>query len=144
MRLLDSVAGSFSPLAVPSGANPAQVQLAGPSRSAAQIVACPLRFVLGDDLTLASADLAYADGARLVGCLDLLRMPAPQLWIEWTASFGVCRACAAAVPAARFVPEPSAWPLHEGKIRKREFKALRACRPWRRSRCRHSSSGWIP
>jgi hypothetical protein len=27
--------------------------------------------------------LAFADGARLVGCLDLLRMPAPHLWIEW-------------------------------------------------------------
>ena len=83
MRLLDSVARCFSPLAVPSGTNPAQVQLAGPSRFAAQIAACPLRFVLGDDLTQASADLAFADGARLVGCLDLLRMPAPHLWIEW-------------------------------------------------------------
>lgn len=68
---------------MPSGAHPAQGPLAAPSRFAAQIVACPLRFVLGDDLTEASADLAYADGARLVGCLDLLRMPAPHLWIEW-------------------------------------------------------------
>jgi hypothetical protein len=42
-----------------------------------------LRFVLGDDLTRASAELAFADGARLGGCLDLLRMPAPELWIEW-------------------------------------------------------------
>jgi hypothetical protein len=47
------------------------------------MAACPLRFVLGDDLTRASAELAFADGARLVGCLDLLRMPAPHLWIEW-------------------------------------------------------------
>lgn len=83
MRLLDSVARSFSPLPMPSGTNPAQVPLAAPRRFAAQIIACPLRFVLGDDLTEASADLAYADGARLVGCLDLLRMPAPHLWIEW-------------------------------------------------------------
>jgi hypothetical protein len=44
---------------------------------------CPLRFVLGDDLARASAELAFADGARLAGCLDLLRMPAPRLWIEW-------------------------------------------------------------
>jgi hypothetical protein len=42
-----------------------------------------LRFVLGDDLTRASAELAFADGARLAGCLDLLRMPASHLWIEW-------------------------------------------------------------
>ena len=83
MRLLDSVARSYTPLAVPTGGNPAQIQLPGASRYAAQMVSCPLRFVLGDDLTQASADLAYADGARLVGCLDLLRMPAPHLWIEW-------------------------------------------------------------
>ncbi len=83
MRLLDSVARCYTPQRLPSAKNPAQFQPAGASRFAAQIVACPLRFVLGDDLTQASADLAYADGARLVGCLDLLRMPAPQLWIEW-------------------------------------------------------------
>jgi len=83
MRLLDSIARCRTPLVLPSGKTHAQVQLAGPSRFAAQIAACPLRFVLGDDLTQASADLAYADGARLVGCLDLLRMPAPHLWIEW-------------------------------------------------------------
>jgi hypothetical protein len=83
MRLLDSVARCYTPLVLPSGKTHAQVPLAGPSRFAAQIAACPLRFVLGDDLTQACADLAYADGARLVGCLDLLRMPAPHLWIEW-------------------------------------------------------------
>src|SRR5580693_6928987 len=83
MRLLDSIARCYAPLVLPSANNPAQARLAGPSRFAAQIVACPLRFVLGDDLSEASADLAYADGARLAGCLDLLRMPAPHLWIEW-------------------------------------------------------------
>ena len=83
MRLLDSVARCQTPLVLPSGKTHAQVPLAGPSRYAAQIASCPLRFVLGDDLTQASADLAFADGARLVGCLDLLRMPAPHLWIEW-------------------------------------------------------------
>ena len=84
MRLLDSVARCHTPLVgLSSGKTHAQVPLAGPSRYAAQIAACPLRFVLGDDLTRASADLAFADGARLVGCLDLLRMPAPHFWIEW-------------------------------------------------------------
>ena len=83
MRLLDSVARCYTPLVLPSGKTRAQVPVAGPSRYAAQIASCPLRFVLGDDLTQASADLAFADGARLVGCLDLLRMPAPHLWIEW-------------------------------------------------------------
>jgi hypothetical protein len=83
MRLLDSVARCYTPLVLPSSDNLAHLEVAGPSQFAAQIAACPLRFVLGDDLTQASADLAFADGARLVGCLDLLRMPAPHLWFEW-------------------------------------------------------------
>ncbi|HEX3396951.1 MAG TPA: hypothetical protein VHS76_09630 [Steroidobacteraceae bacterium] len=83
MRLLDHVARCCAPLVLPSRGSLAQFEVAGPSRFAAQIAACPLRFVLGDDLTRASAELAFADGARLVGCLDLLRMPAPHLWIEW-------------------------------------------------------------
>jgi hypothetical protein len=83
MRLLDSVARCHGPLVLTSLDNLARIELAGPSRYAAQVASCPLRFVLGDDLTQASADLAFADGARLVGCLDLLRMPAPHLWFEW-------------------------------------------------------------
>src|SRR5258708_24868677 len=82
MRLLD-LARCNAQLILPSGSNLARSEVAGPSRFAAQIAACPLRFVLGDDLTQASAELAFADGARLVGCLDLLRLPASHLWIEW-------------------------------------------------------------
>jgi hypothetical protein len=84
MRLLDSIAHSHVPLVLPSARDPsARFEVAGPSRYAAQLAGCPLRYVLGDDLTQTSAELAFADGARLVGCLDLLRMPAPHLWIEW-------------------------------------------------------------
>jgi hypothetical protein len=82
-RLLDHVARCYAPLILPSRGKIAQIEVPGPGRFAAQISACPLRYVLGDDLTQASAELAFADGARLVGCLDLLRMPAPHLWIEW-------------------------------------------------------------
>src|SRR5579872_2544830 len=84
MRLLDRIAHCHAPLIAASARDPqARFEVAGPSRFAAQLAGCPLRYVLGDDLTQASAELAYADGARLVGCLDLLRMPAPLLWIEW-------------------------------------------------------------
>jgi hypothetical protein len=84
MRLLDCIAHSRAPLLLPSSRDPAEnVEVSGPNRFAAQLASCPLRYVLGDDLTQASAELAFADGARLVGCLDLLRMPAPHLWIEW-------------------------------------------------------------
>jgi len=58
-------------------------EVTGPAAFASQVAACPLRYVLDDDLTRASAELAFSDGARLAGCLDLLRVPAPHLWIEW-------------------------------------------------------------
>jgi hypothetical protein len=74
MRLLDSIDHYRAPL---------PLKTEDSRRFAPKMTECPLRFVLGDDLTRASAELAFADGARLAGCLDLLRMPAPSLWIEW-------------------------------------------------------------
>jgi hypothetical protein len=74
MRLLDSIDRYRAPL---------PLTVTDSRRFAPRMTECPLRFVLGDDLTRASAELAFADGARLAGCLDLLRMPAPRLWIEW-------------------------------------------------------------
>jgi hypothetical protein len=44
---------------------------------------CPLRLVLADDLTQCTTQLAYAEGERLSGCLDLIHVPAEQLWLEW-------------------------------------------------------------
>jgi hypothetical protein len=85
MRLLDRVAHCRSPLTLAIDGSPrASVEVAGPSRFAVRVAQCPLRFVLGDDLTRASAELAFADGARVGGCLDLLRAPATELWLEWS------------------------------------------------------------
>jgi hypothetical protein len=83
MRLLDRVARCHAPMSLALEAYPQPFEVTGPGRYASRVAACPLRFVLGDDLTRASSELAFADGARLAGCLDLLRMPAPQIWIEW-------------------------------------------------------------
>jgi hypothetical protein len=84
MRLLDKVARCRTPLRLALDHYPAAAfEVTGPSRYAPKIAECPLRFVLADDLTRACAELAFADGARLAGCLDLLRVPAPQMWIEW-------------------------------------------------------------
>jgi len=44
---------------------------------------CPLRLVLADDLIQYTTQLAYAEGERLSGCLDLIHVPAQQLWLEW-------------------------------------------------------------
>lgn len=85
MRLLDRVARCRAPLLLALDRSPAvPFEVTAPSRYAPQVAACPLRFVLADDLTRASAELAFADGARLAGCLDLLRVPAAHLWVEWS------------------------------------------------------------
>jgi len=84
MRLLDLVVQSREPLIVlPHAKGARQVIVSSPSDFAQRIVQCPQRYVLADDLTRACAELAFADGDRLVGCLDLIRIPAPWLWIEW-------------------------------------------------------------
>jgi hypothetical protein len=85
MRLLDRVARCSAPVMLAVDRDPAQqFEVTSASHYASRVTKCPLRFVLGDDLTRASAELAFADGARLAGCLDLLRIPAPDLWVEWS------------------------------------------------------------
>ena len=87
MRLLDLIAQAVDPVLVLSsvhGRTP--VSLSGPREFAQRVSACPLRFVMADNLTRASAELAFADGVRLSDCLDLIRIPAPDLWIEWSDS----------------------------------------------------------
>jgi hypothetical protein len=85
MRLLDLVAqcrDAFVILPRTPGASP--ITVSGPRDFAHQVVECPLRFVVADDLTRACAELAFADGDRLAGCLDLLRFPSPLMWVEWS------------------------------------------------------------
>jgi hypothetical protein len=85
VRLLDLVAQCRDPFVILPDAHGARpVKVSGPNDFARQIVECPLRFVIADDLTRASAELAFADGDRLASCLDLLRIPAPLLWVEWS------------------------------------------------------------
>ena len=84
MRLLDRVAHCRTPLRLALNRDPRRVfGVTGPSDFARLVAQCPHRFILGDDLTRACAELAFAAGARLAGCLDLLRVPAPLTWVEW-------------------------------------------------------------
>jgi hypothetical protein len=83
MRLLDLIAQCREPLILVPRDHTEPITVSGPRDFAQQIVECPLRFVIADDLTRASAELAFADGDRLADCLDLLRIPASSLWVEW-------------------------------------------------------------
>ena len=85
MRLLDLIAQYRQPFVIAPQARGARpIVMTGPRDFADQIAQCPLRFVIADNLTRASAELAFADGDRLAGCLDLLGFPAELLWVEWS------------------------------------------------------------
>ena len=79
MRLLDLVAQSTS--AAPT--LPGGWGFPDAHRFAEAVRNCPLRLVLADDLIQYTIQLAYAEGERLSGCLDLVHVPAQQLWLEW-------------------------------------------------------------
>lgn len=57
--------------------------LPGPSEFAQRVAQCPLRYVLADELVRVCVELAYSEGDELSSCLDLVRFPAEQLWLEW-------------------------------------------------------------
>jgi hypothetical protein len=82
MRLLDLIAQS---LPSQSGLPPTW-PMPDPHHFAQSVHACPLRLVLADDLIRCSTALAYAEGDRLSGCLDLVRVPSERLWVEWAES----------------------------------------------------------
>ncbi len=79
MRLLDLIAQSS---ASQSGLPPGR-PLPSPHHFAEAVHVCPLRLVLADDLIGCTTALAYAEGDRLSGCLDLVRVPSERLWVEW-------------------------------------------------------------
>lgn len=81
MKLLDRIAQCAAPVLIAGGDGVAR--LPGAGAYAASIAACPLRLVLTEPLTRVCASLAYADGDRLAGCLDLIHVPATRLWVEW-------------------------------------------------------------
>jgi hypothetical protein len=79
LRLLDLVAQSTS--AAPT--LPGGWGFPGAHHFADAVRTCPLRLVLADDLIQCTNQLAYAEGERLSGCLDLIHVPSQQLWLEW-------------------------------------------------------------
>jgi hypothetical protein len=113
MRLLDLIAQSREPFVVVPHAHGAPMRVSGPGDFAQRIAECPLRFVIADDLTRASAELAFADGDRLAGCLDLLRIPAPLIWLEWSDAIHQQVICQCGTVAER---DPDAVGRHVGVL----------------------------
>jgi hypothetical protein len=105
------VAQSRSPLLVRQGG--ATWRLPSACDFSAAVTRSPLRYVLTDELLRLCVELAYSEGDELASCLDLVRLPAEQLWLEWRD--GVKRA-----ELARLVPTCTEWSgapiLHKGVL----------------------------
>lgn len=68
----------------PSPTASSRTRLTGAAEHAARTQQCAFRYVLSDDLTRLCAALAYSKGARALQCVDLIRAPAPRVWVEWS------------------------------------------------------------
>jgi hypothetical protein len=82
MRLHDRVSASTKPVHV---ALPDRRTFLLPSAAAiaAEVRNTPVRYVLDDDVAALAMRIALGDAARLIDCLDLVRIGAPLLWLEW-------------------------------------------------------------
>jgi hypothetical protein len=82
VRLLDHVSQCVDPVVVRQE-DGAIWRLCGASDYAGALRHCPTRYVLDDDVVRACTALAYSGGDELAGCLDLIRIPSEELWVEW-------------------------------------------------------------
>jgi len=83
MRLVDHVAQCRVSLTTRGDSPELRTRLAGAADCAKQVAQCALRYVLSDELTRLCAALAYSKGARALQCIDLIRVPAESVWVEW-------------------------------------------------------------
>ncbi len=79
MRLLDLISqGQTAVIRTSDGET-----LPGAERFAESVRACPVRYVLADELVRYATQLAFSNGDRLTSCMDLIRVPTQSIWIEW-------------------------------------------------------------
>jgi hypothetical protein len=83
MRLADHIAQSRLPLYVRSAQSQQTLRLNGVADYSDEVLRCPTRYVLSDDLTRLCTALAYSRGASSLACADLLHIPAECVWVEW-------------------------------------------------------------
>jgi hypothetical protein len=84
VRLIDLVAQCRRPFLVHRSNGNLTYHLRGAMELAGEVGSCPMRYLLTDELARVCAGLAYSSGDRLVECLDLIRVPATSMWVEWS------------------------------------------------------------
>ena len=85
MRLLDHVAQWTEPFIVRQN-DGVLWRLTGASDFALPVKLCPLRYVLADELVRTCTALGFSEGDEISACLDLVHLPAEQVWVEWSES----------------------------------------------------------
>lgn len=83
MHLLDQVARANERIVVSAPHSAAPLCLPGTDVLATAVASCPLRYVLHDDVTELCTELAFEDDTMLGSSVELLRVPAPALWVEF-------------------------------------------------------------
>jgi hypothetical protein len=83
MRLLDKIAQAAGPVLVAVPGMPHGWPLPGCNIMAQQLRRCPLRYVLQDDVTVQCTELAFEPDTILATSVEILRVPAPSMWIEF-------------------------------------------------------------
>lgn len=80
--MFDCVAAMKRPLVIdtPEGR---RFELPSPACIAEAVKHCPTRYVIDDAVTAFAANFAFQESERLAACLDLVRLPSQQIWIEW-------------------------------------------------------------
>src|SRR5689334_2574665 len=82
MRLLDLVAQTTTPICV-SLPNDRLVRLPGADAAAADLARCATRYVLDDEVAALCTQTAFEHESVIGDCMDILRLPAAQLWLEF-------------------------------------------------------------
>ena len=85
MRLLDLITQSNKPILIDSTGSQHICQLPGAEILAPRIRQCPLRYVLQDDVTELCTQLAFEEDTILGSSIEIVRVPVPNLWIEFRA-----------------------------------------------------------
>jgi len=83
MRLQDSIMSNSDPVRVALPNRQIHTLPAG-GQLAPDLLQSPVRYVLDDAVAATTARTAFADSEQVAKCIDLLRMPAPQFWLEWS------------------------------------------------------------
>ncbi len=83
MHLFDQVVQANERIAVSFPGGAATRYFPGTDVVSTAVAQCQLRYVLHDDVTQTCTELAFEDNTILGSSVELLRVPAPKMWIEF-------------------------------------------------------------